>query len=245
MIKLQSYKKFSFCFFTRIGGVSEKNFSSLNCAYDKGDQEENVSKNRKIISNLFSNRKIILPKQTHSNIVFKIVKSPPKLFEADAIITRRKDILIGVLTADCAPIIVIGEENFSIIHVGWRGLLNGIIENTLNKLILEGENIKNLAVFVGPHLKKSSFEVKEGFIEILKSKVNNYQNFVEEKNRKKKFDFSKLIEFKLLKYKISNYNISNEDTFISPNKFFSHRYCFVNKIKNCGRQISLVGIKNK
>ncbi len=59
------------------------------------------------------------------------------------------------------------------------------------------------------------------------------------------FDFSKLIEEKLKENKIKNFQISDEDTFSNPEKFFSHRYSTINKIKKCGRQISLVGIKNK
>ena len=59
--------------------------------------------------------------QTHSNKVIFLNKKIPKVIQADGIITNRKDLTLGILTADCAPIIVIGKKNFGIIHVGWKG----------------------------------------------------------------------------------------------------------------------------
>ena len=243
MNKLQSYNKFSFCFFSRNGGVSEKFFSSLNCSLNNDDKKIHVLKNREIVSSLFSNRKIILPNQIHSNIVKNIVQNKVCVFNADSMITERDDILLGILTADCAPIIILGKEKFGIIHAGWRGLLEGIIENTLEYMISEGEEIRNISVFVGPHLTKHSFEVQDDFIDNLKVKIENFKEYIFQFNSRTFFDFSGLIESKIIKLKISNYKISKEDTFINSEKYFSHRYCHVNKIKNCGRQISVVGIK--
>ena len=96
---------------------------------------------------------------------------------------------------------------------------------------------------MGPHLSMDSFEVKRDFVDNIK-KIKNYDNFIESKRQKNFFNFSGLIESKLLNLKIMNYDISKENTFSNPKKFFSHRYCYINKIKYCGRQISLVGIKN-
>ncbi len=246
MNKLQIYKKFHFCFFTRKGGVSKKSFASLNCAFGNGDLNENVLKNREIASQLFRQKNILVPNQTHSNTVLNIRKDKQiHDFDADALVTSRNDLLLGILTADCAPIIVIGKKMFGIIHAGWKGVLDGIIENTLDEFISNGEKINNLRIFVGPHLKKESFEVKDDFIKILKNKINCSEEFIKLKKNKKFFDFSKLIESKILNYNNKNFYISEIDTFSNPYYFFSHRYCSVNKIKNCGRQISLVGIKNK
>ena len=243
MNKVKFYKNYVFCFFSRNGGASEKDFSSLNCAFKKGDFDQNVKKNRMLASYKLNKKNIILPNQTHSNIVLKVTKNLEYKQSADAIITSRDDYLLGVLTADCAPIVVLGEKNYGIIHAGWKGLINGILENTINKLLSLGEKESNLNVFVGPHLKKKSFEIKDDFIMVLKKKIKDYEEFIIKKDNDKFFDFSGLIESKLLDLKILNYTISKEDTFSNPSKFFSHRYCCVNKIKNCGRQISLVGIK--
>ena len=244
MNKLSVYKKIHYCFFSRNGGVSKNNFSSLNCAYGKGDLDENVMKNREIASQLFKKTNLILPNQTHSNIVFDVEKMNEKNIFADALVSSRNDLLLGMLTADCAPIIVIGVNMYGIIHAGWRGVLNNIIEKTIDKFISNGEKMKDLRIFVGPHLKKNSFEVKDDFIEEFNSKFQNFEKFLKISENKKFFDFSKIIESKILNYGVKNLSVSKIDTFANPDNYFSHRYCSVNKIKNCGRQISLVGIKN-
>ena len=242
MNKVQFCKNYIFNFFSRVGGVSKGDFSSLNCAHNKGDSSENVEKNRIIASNQLNKKKIIIPNQTHSNIVLQVDKKIDNLGQADAIITSRDDILLGILTADCAPIIIMGKKNYGIIHAGWRGLLGGIVENTVNKFLSLKEKESDLNVYVGPHLKKESFEIQNDFIQKIKKNINHHERFIVSKQKKKYFDFSKLIETTFLRLNIINYNISNENTFAYPKRFFSHRYCFVNKIKNCGRQISLVGI---
>ena len=244
MNKIESHDKFIFCFFGRKIKFNKKKDFPINCAYNRGDSELVIKNNRKIVSQYLNSKNIILPNQIHSNIVLKVDKNSLSSLKADALITSRDDILLGILTADCAPIIILGVKYFGIIHAGWKGLINQIIERTIIKLNKLGENIINLNVFVGPHLKQNSFEVKSDFLKFLKERINNYEIFILKKNKRFFFDFSKLIKLKLLECKIKNFYISNENTFTSPEKFFSHRYCSLNKIKNCGRQISLVGIKN-
>ena len=73
---------------------------------------------------------------------------------------------LGILTADCAPIIVIGKKNFGIIHVGWRGAFSDIIKNTVKTFISIGETNDDLNFFIGPHIQKKSFEVKNDFVSI-------------------------------------------------------------------------------
>ncbi len=244
MNKIRSHNKFIFCFFGRKIRLNRKKYFSINCAYNKGESDLIIKNNRKIVSQYLNNKKIILPNQIHSNIILNVDKKSLSSLKADALITCRHDILLGILTADCAPIIILGKKYFAIIHAGWKGLINQIIERTIVKFIKLGEDILNLNVFVGPHLKKNSFEVKTDFLEFLQEKIHNYEIFIVRKNKKFFFDFSKLIKLKLLECNIKNFYISNENTFTRPEKFFSHRYCSLNKIKNCGRQISLVGIKN-
>ena len=241
MNEVRLYKNYIFCFFSR---KREHKFSSLNCAYNRGDNEAVVKKNRNFTSNYLNKNKIILTNQVHSNIVSYVDRNFSKDLSSDAMITNRQDVLLGILTADCAPIIVLGKKYFGIIHAGWKGLINGIIENTIMKFNSLGETENHLKVFVGPHLLMDSFEVKKDFIDNIKNKIKNYDNFIESRRQKKIFNFSGLIESKLIDLKINNYDISKENTYTNPEKFFSHRYCYVNKIKNCGRQISLVGIKN-
>ena len=106
MNEVRSYKNYIFCFFSR---NREHKFSSLNCAYDKGDSEVIVKQNRNFASNYLNKNQIILTNQVHSNIVSYVDKNFSKDISSDAMITNREDILLGILTADCAPIIVLGK----------------------------------------------------------------------------------------------------------------------------------------
>ena len=163
--KIVFNKKFKYCFFTRNGGVSKKNFSTLNCAYNKGDEDKNVKKNREYVHKKFSiKKKIILMNQIHSNKVIFIDKPNDQTLNCDGIISNKKDLILGVLTADCAPIVILGKRYFGIIHAGWKGTFSGIIENALNFFLKKGECKEDIFVDVGPHLRKESFEVKNDFL---------------------------------------------------------------------------------
>ena len=186
MNQIRLYNNYIFCFFSR---KSENKFSSLNCAFNRGDSDSVVKKNRIFCSNYLNKKQIILTNQFHSNVVSYIDKDISKDIYSDAMITNRKDILLGILTADCAPIIVLGKKYFGIIHAGWKGLINGIIENTIMKFYSLGETENDLNVFVGPHLCLDSFEVKKDFVEIIKKKIKNYDNFIINNKQKKNLIF--------------------------------------------------------
>ena len=240
---INSFKKYKFCFFNRNDGVSKKEFKSLNCSFTSKDLEKNVKQNLEIVRNKFKAKEILLMNQVHSNKIIFLDKSS-KIKQADGIITRNKNRSLGVLTADCAPIIILGVKNFGIIHAGWRGTFLGIIENSIKQFIKYGDSLNDLNFFIGPHLKKSSFEVKKDFILTMKKFDLSPKKFLEEKNDKIFFDFSELIKSKFKQLGVENFHISDEDTYSNPTKYFSYRYYFKKGIKNCGRQISLVGIKD-
>ena len=239
------YKDFQYCFFTRNGGVSKKNFSSLNCAFNKGDIEINVKKNREYVHKKFcSKKKIVLINQVHSNKIFFIDKITNQTLTGDGIISKRKDLILGVLTADCAPIVILGKKYFGIIHAGWKGAFSGIIENAINLFIKKGECEEDIFVDVGPHLRKNSFEVKNDFLLNFKKQQINLEKYVSSIKKKLYFDFSLFIVDKIMNFGIDNFNISKIDTYQNNRDFYSFRYYFQKGIKNCGRQISLVSIKD-
>ena len=238
-------KNFKYCFFTRNGGVSKKNFSTLNCAYNKGDEDKNVKKNREYVHKKFCNKKkIILMNQIHSNKVIFIDKPNDQTLNADGIISNRKDLILGVLTADCAPIVILGKKYFGIIHAGWKGTFSGIIENAINFFLKKGECKEDIFVDVGPHLRKESFEVKNDFLINLKKLEVNSDKYISSIKRNLYFNFSLLITDKIINCGIRDFNISEIDTYKNFKDFYSFRYYYKKGIKNCGRQISLVSIKD-
>ena len=117
---------------------------------------------------------LVLMHQTHSNKVIVVdKKNKNKKIIADALITKSEGLAIGVLTADCVPIILYDEINKIIgcIHAGWRGAISGIIENTLNKF-KEINNNNKINVAVGPCIGNESYEVSVEFYDnFLKVKI--------------------------------------------------------------------------
>ena len=242
--KIIFYKNYKYCFFTRNGGVSKKNYSTLNCAYNKGDEDKNVTKNREYVRKKFSyKKKIILTNQIHSNKVIFTDKLNNKILNGDGIISNRKDLILGVLTADCAPIVILGKKYFGIIHAGWKGAFSGIIENAINIFLKKGEFKEDIFVDVGPHLRKESFEVKNDFLITLKKHEVNSDKYISSIKRNLHFNFSLLIKDKIINCGVRDFNVSKIDTYKNYKDFYSFRYYFKKGIKNCGRQISLVSIK--
>ena len=218
---IKYFGKFKYCFFTRNGGVSKKNFSSLNCAHNNEEKPENVEENRKIIKKKFcKTKKIILLNQIHSNKVIFINKKIPNNITADGVITNRKDLCLGILTADCAPIIILGKENFGIIHAGWKGAFKDIIKNAVKIFNSRGEDSRKLNFFIGPHIKKKSFEVKKDFISKFLKQNINFKKFIIKEKESYFFDFSYFLKKKILDVGSSKITVSKPDTFTNPKTFF-------------------------
>ena len=143
--KFSKFKNIKHCFFSKNGGVSKGAYSSLNCGLGSNDQENNVLNNLAIVSEKIgvSKNNLFLMNQTHSNNVVRINENNKNIqrINADALITKIKNIAISVLTADCVPILIYEEVNnvVACIHAGWRGAVNGIIRNTFNEIVNMGE----------------------------------------------------------------------------------------------------------
>ncbi len=110
-------------------------------------------------------KNLYIPKQKHTSRAYLLLKFPSPIVVADAVVTRLKGVEVGVLTADCAPVVFVGKETVGVAHAGWRGLRSGIIQNTLS-IIRRFESLKDLFVFVGPCAKGCCYEVGPEFEEI-------------------------------------------------------------------------------
>ena len=139
--KFKSFDNINHCFFSKNGGVSKGIYNSLNCGLGSKDKKENILENINIVTKKIGvqNKNFFSMNQTHSSKVFIVNDSDKHVqrIDADALITDQKNIAISVLTADCIPILIYEEVNkiIACIHAGWKGAVNGIIENTLNEIL--------------------------------------------------------------------------------------------------------------
>ena len=245
--KLKKFKNIKHCFFSKKNGVSEGNYKSLNCGLGSRDRKENVLKNLEIVSQKISCKKesLITLNQKHSNevVYFENETEVKNKLYGDAIVSKVKNVGIGVLTADCAPIFFY-DPNKKIIgcaHVGWKGALNGIIENTVKKFNKLNSNNNDLIAVVGPCINKKNYEVKTDFFKKFISQDNNNESFFEKTSSEKYvFDLRSFINKKLSNLNIKNIDNIKMDTFSEREFFFSYRRSRLSKEQDYGRCISVI-----
>ena len=235
-------------FFTRLDGLSKKQFRSLNCSSSNDDDKKNVVENRLIaIKNLNLNKKkLILITQTHSSKVIRITKNNlDNNIKADGVITSLNNVVLGILTADCAPVIIYDDKNKFVcnLHSGWKGSLNNISQKAIklfDKYKIKG---KNLSAIVGPCLGVKNYEVDKKFEKRFIKKDVRYAKFFQYKNKQKSyFNLRALINFQLSELGLKQiYNI-NRDTYSNDNLFFSHRRATHKGQKTTGRLINLISL---
>ena len=242
--KIKKIKKVSHCFFSRKNGFSKGIYEGLNCGRGSKDNKKNIQKNLKFVAKTMAveRAELILMHQTHSNKVVEITKKNyKKIIMADAMITQMRNLAIGVVTADCVPIIFcdIKSQVAGCIHAGWKGAFTGVIENTFKKV--KRLNLKNkIYASVGPCIGNKSYEVNDKFYKKFVSKSWKYKIYFKEKNKTKKlFNLRKFVTDKLLKLGIEVDQV-NKDTFSEKSNFFSYRRSFKLKQKDYGRCISTV-----
>lgn len=247
--KLSNFKNIKHCFFSKNGGISENIYASLNCGVGSNDKAENIVKNLNIVSQEFnaSNNSLKLMNQTHSNKVIFINEKNKNLnkFKSDALITKLKNVPISVLTADCVPILIFEELNKTIacIHAGWKGALNGVIDNTINTITSMSDKNKIHAA-VGPCIGKKSYEVKiEFYQKFIDSSSDNKVFFKEINEGKFLFDLRSYANHRLKKLNIHNLDNIKMDTYEDKKNFFSFRRSVHLGEKDYGRCISTICLK--
>jgi len=245
--KLKKYGNLKHCFFSRKNGFSEGNYASLNCGLGSNDDKKKVLQNLNLVSKEIGckNEFLITLNQIHSNkiIYFENKNSIENKLTGDAIVTKVQDVAIGILTADCAPILLYDHTKKIIgcIHSGWKGALNGVIKNTINKFQELGSNVENLTAVVGPCIGKKSYEIKKDFYEkFVNQDIANKEFFKKIAHDKYNFDLRDFINSKISKLKVKNIENIDIDTFAEKELFFSYRRSRVNKEKDYGRCISVI-----
>ena len=244
--KFRKFNEIKHCFFSRKGGFSYGVYKSLNCGRGSKDKKSNVNKNLKLIAKKMTVKKnnLILMHQTHSNKVKEINKNNYKnKIYSDAMITKLPGFALGVVTADCVPILVYEKYNKIIgcIHAGWKGALSGIIKKTIFKIKKIKSNNKIYAC-VGPCIGKESYEVDLKFFKKFISKKNKNKKYFKNKNKKKKlFDLRKFVTDQLLEMRVV-VNQVDHDTFKEKNNFYSYRRSTILKDRDYGRCISVISI---
>ena len=237
------------CFFSRLGGVSLNNYKSLNCGPGSNDYKPYIQQNRLAVSKYFnlSSKHLVTLYQTHSNKV-GILKSNnlKEIYINDGIVTKQKNMILGILTADCAPVLFYDNKKKIIgaCHAGWKGALTGIIQNTIKAMLYLGSNLKDIKCTIGPCIAKDSYEVKDDFYNIfIESDSKNSSYFHQFDKKKYNFDLRGFIIKQLENNSISDISSICLDTYLQEALFYSYRRSIHKKERDYGRMISTIVIK--
>ncbi len=156
-------------FFTRRGGVSSGPWDSLNVGLHSGDEAENISSNRARIAETlgFKAGALITARQIHCAHAISVTApfDSRAVPAADGLVTTRSGILLGVLGADCPPVLLIDPDVpvIAALHAGWRGALGGIVAATVDLMERMGARRRRLRAAIGPAIAMPSYEVGEEF----------------------------------------------------------------------------------
>jgi YfiH family protein len=237
-------------FFTRTGGVSEGLFASLNCGYGSGDDPEKVARNRAIALQQIELEGAALNTcyQIHSAEV-AIVEAPwareaaPKV---DGMVTDRPGLALGILTADCAPVLLADAEARVVgaAHAGWRGALGGVIEATLEAMESLGADRKRVAVALGPTIGQANYEVGPEFVErFLAADAANARFFAPaDRAGHAMFDLPGYIDARAKAAGIGEFENLGLCTYAEPERFYSYRRMTKAGEPDYGRHINAIAL---
>ena len=163
----------------------------------------------------------------------------------DGLITNVRNLPLGILTADCAPILIVDikKKIIAAAHAGWKGAYKNIVIKIIKKLIRLGSKKKDITVVIGPCIGQKSYQVGKEFKDKFVSKSRKNLNFFKLKKRKIYFDLSKFIYEQLISFGILKIDVINKDTFDTKNNFFSARRSLKKNEPDYGRNISVIMLK--
>ena len=235
-------------FFTREGGFSQGLYASLNCGFGSDDEAEIVTRNRKLVSELMNVEadKLLTVHQYHSAEVLVIepphdVTAPPK---ADAMVTKVPGLALGVLTADCVPVLFADAEAGIIgaAHAGWKGAVAGVCEATIDAMEKLGAKREAIMASIGPSISQSSYEVGPEFRAQFRAADAEAFFIAATRPEHFMFDLKGFVAQILKRAGVGQVDILPHCTYAQAEKFFSYRRTTHAQEADYGRQISAISL---
>ena len=239
-------------FFSRQGGVSKGIFASLNCGFGSGDNPDHIAANRaNAMSRLdLSGAELLTLYQIHSatTVVVDAAWKPGEAPEADAAVTKVSGLALGILTADCAPVLmadaaagVIGAA-----HAGWKGALAGVVDATVEAMVGLGAMKENIQAAIGPCIQQASYEVGAEFRDrFLVGDAANHDFFIAAvRGGHFMFDLPAYLGLTLDRLGVA-YETVGLDTCSDEDRFFSYRRATQRREKDYGRGLATIVLSER
>lgn len=235
-------------FFTRNGGVSEGIYASNNCGFGSRDDAKAVAENRaRAMRRIDADpARLVTLSQVHSADVV-VVKAPWRREDApraDAMVTSVPGIVLGILTADCAPVLFADAEARVVgaAHAGWRGALSGVLEATVAAMCRMGASADRISAAIGPAIGRVSYEVGPEFPSpfLAQDPANAAFFFPAEAKDRHLFDLKGYAAARLAAIGLADVAVLPNDTRLENRRFFSYRRSCIRGEPDYGRQLSAI-----
>lgn len=235
-------------FLGRKGGVSTGILSGLNVGLGSGDDRAAIAENRRrAVEAVLPGARLVTLHQVHS--ADAVVATAPWPDDArphaDALVTDRPGLALGILTADCAPILLADPEAGVVgaAHAGWKGALGGIVESAIEAMESLGARRERIAAAVGPCIARASYEVDEGFFRrFVEADGENERFFLAGRPGHHQFDLEAYVGARLAAAGIAHVQLLGRDTYANEADYFSFRRATHRHEPDYGRQASLIGV---
>jgi polyphenol oxidase len=235
-------------FLGRRGGVSTGMLEGLNVGTGSSDDPALIAENRRRASEaVLPGARLVTLYQVHSSDVVTVIapfedRLRPR---ADALVTDRPGLALGVLTADCAPVLLADAQAGVVgaAHAGWKGALGGVTDSTLSAMEALGARRERIVAAIGPCIARASYEVDAGFFgRFAEADAANERFFAEGKPGHFQFDLEAYVVHRLAAAGVRTVAALGEDTYAQPARFYSFRRATHRGEPDYGRQISIIGI---
>jgi YfiH family protein len=236
-------------FFTRQGGVSTGLYSALNCGLGSADDAGNVTENRARCAEMLGvgAEGLVTAYQVHGIAVAGVIApwAEGARPQADALVTSRRGIAIGIVTADCTPVLL-ADRRAGVIgaaHAGWKGAKAGVIEAVVAAMIQHGARAANIVAAIGPTIAAASYEVGPEFRQaFINDDPAAARFFTEGPNGKPHFDLPGFVAGRLGALNLGAVELIAADTCADATRFFSYRRSCLAGEGDYGRQLSAIAL---
>lgn len=235
-------------FLGRAGGVSSGIHAGLNVGLGSDDDAAAVAENRRRAAGaVLPGAALVTVRQVHSSVCVTVDApiADDARPEADALVTDRPGLLLGVLTADCAPVLLADAEAGVVgaAHAGWKGALGGVTDTTIAAMEGLGARRERIATAIGPTIGRASYEVDDAFrARFCADDPANERFFVDGRPGHARFDLPAYVAARLAAAGVATVWIADRDTYALDADYFSYRRATHRGEPGYGRQISLIGV---
>jgi YfiH family protein len=235
-------------FLGRQGGVSTGIHAGLNVGIGSDDDAAAVAENRaRALAAVLPGGDLATLYQIHSATVVTLDTVPDARPQADAMVTNRPGLALGILTADCAPVLLVDRQAGVVgaAHAGWKGAVAGVAEATVAAMTALGAVPERIAAAIGPCIARASYEVDDAFRDRIEAlDPANERFFADGRAGHHRFDLEAFVAARLAAAGVGRIEAMGLDTYTQEARFFSYRRSTHRGEPSYGRQIAIIGLPN-